>query len=106
MGMISMTPSDTSFRVYIAALLTSVSFVPQAIRTLRTQDTQGISTGMYVTFVAGTATWLWYGIALRSLPVVASSIVTLLLSAMILVMKLRCGQIGRASCRERVCQYV
>lgn len=91
-----MAPSDTSALGYIAALLTSVSFVPQAIRTLRTRDTQGISTGMYVTFVAGTATWLWYGIALRSLPVVASSIVTLLLSATILVMKLRCGR-GRGS---------
>src|SRR3546814_17437760 len=88
MGMIAMTPSDTSFLGYIAALLTSVSFVPQAIRTLRTQDTQGISTGMYVTFVAGTATWLWYGVALRSLPVVPSSLVTPLLRSA----EPRCGK--------------
>ncbi len=83
---------DASALGYVAALLTSVSFVPQAIRTIRTQDAHGISTGMYVTFVAGTGLWLWYGLAIRSLPVVASSTVTLLLSGTILVMKLQLGR--------------
>lgn len=74
---------------YIAAALTSISFIPQAIKTIRTRDTRGISAGMYATFVAGTAMWLWYGVAIKSLPVTASSIVTVLLSGVILLIKLR-----------------
>jgi len=83
---------------YIAALLTSVSFVPQAIKTIRSRDTRGVSMAMYVTFTAGTAMWLWYGMAIRSLPVMASSGVTLLLSGTILAMKLQFG-LGRSAPR-------
>ena len=74
---------------YVAATLTTLSFVPQAIHTIRTRDTRGISLGMYVVFTVGVAGWFFYGIVLGSWPMIVSNLVTLALSATILGMKLR-----------------
>ncbi len=76
---------------YAAAFLTTISFVPQAAKTIRTRDTRGISLGMYVVFTVGVACWLGYGVALRSWPMILSNIVTLGLSSTILALKLRHG---------------
>jgi MtN3 and saliva related transmembrane protein len=76
---------------YVAALLTTLSFVPQAIQTIRTKDTHGLSLGMYSVFTVGVAFWLGYGIVLNSWPMIVSNIVTFGLSATILGMKLRYG---------------
>lgn len=76
---------------YIAATLTTFSFVPQAIRTIRTKDTRGISLWMYATFTVGIMGWLAYGFVLMSWPMILSNIVTLALSATILALKLRYG---------------
>jgi MtN3 and saliva related transmembrane protein len=65
--------------------------VPQAVKTIRTRDTRSISLGMYVVFTAGIAMWLVYGIALNSMPMILANIVTFLLSATILGMKLKHG---------------
>jgi len=75
----------------IAATLTTVSFVPQAIRALRTRDTRGISLAMYAVFTAGIACWFGYGLLLGEWPIIASNAVTFVLSAAILVLKLRFG---------------
>lgn len=76
---------------FVAATLTTLSFVPQAVRTIRTRDTRGISLWMYVMFTVGLACWLAYGFVLMSWPMILSNIVTLLLSLTILAMKLRYG---------------
>ena len=76
---------------YVGATLTTVSFLPQAIKTIRSKDTRGISLGMYAAFTVGVAFWLGYGIVLQSWPMIVSNIVTFVLSAAILVMKLRHG---------------
>lgn len=74
---------------YVAATLTTVSFLPQALKTIRTRDTRGISLGMYVVFTLGVGCWFFYGLVLSSWPMIVSNLVTLGLSATILVMKLR-----------------
>ncbi len=76
---------------YIAATLTTVAFVPQAIKTIRSRNTSGISLGMYVVFSLGVAFWFCYGLVLQSWPMIVSNIITFVLSATILVMKLRHG---------------
>ena len=72
---------------YSAALLTTMSFVPQAWLIYRTGDTRGISLGMYSLFTVGVALWLVYGLALRAWPIVAANAITLLLAGWILAMK-------------------
>jgi MtN3 and saliva related transmembrane protein len=76
---------------FAAAFLTSVSFVPQAVMTIRSKNTSGISRGMYCMFTLGVALWLVYGIYLVSWPMIAANSVTLALAATILVLKLRYG---------------
>lgn len=73
----------------LAAILTTVSFLPQALHTFRTKDVRGISLGMYSAFTLGVALWLIYGLLLGAWPVVIANVVTLALASTILVMKLR-----------------
>jgi len=74
---------------YCAAVLTTVSFVPQAWHTFKTRDVRGISLGMYSVFTVGVACWLIYGLLLGAWPIVIANVVTLALAGGILVMKLR-----------------
>ena len=74
---------------FLAAVLTTASFVPQAWHTFRTRDVRGISLGMYSVFTAGVACWLIYGLLLGAWPIVIANCITLALAAAILVMKLR-----------------
>lgn len=76
---------------YVAAFLTTCSFVPQAWLTLRTRDVSGISAGMYAVFTTGVALWLLYGWLTDAWPVVLANAVTLALASFILGMKLRFG---------------
>ena len=85
-------PMQTSDLIgYLAAFLTTCSFVPQALHTFRTRDVRGISLGMYSVFTVGVALWLVYGLALAAWPIVAANAITLVLAGTILGMKLRYG---------------
>lgn len=75
----------------VAAALTTLSFVPQALKTFKTRDVSGISLGMYTAFTLGVALWLVYGILIGAWPVIIANAVTLVLALAILVMKLRFG---------------
>jgi MtN3 and saliva related transmembrane protein len=76
---------------FAGAALTTASFIPQAVMTIRTKQTHGISRGMYIIFTIGVAFWLAYGIAIDSLPMILANSVTLGLAATILALKLRYG---------------
>jgi MtN3 and saliva related transmembrane protein len=82
---------DLEWTGYVAATLTTVAFVPQALKTIRSRDTRGISLAMYVVFTIGIAFWLAYGIVLDSWPMILSNLLTLGLSGTILALKLRHG---------------
>ena len=56
-----MTTDTVSTIGYVAAFCTTVSFLPQAIKTIQTKDTSGISLYMYALFTVGTLFWLIYG---------------------------------------------
>ncbi|MDE3182035.1 MAG: SemiSWEET transporter [Bacteroidota bacterium] len=73
----------------IAAFCTTVSFVPQAIKTIQTQNTSGISLGMYSLFAFGTLLWLLYGVFSSNLPITLANGITLVFSIIILVYKLK-----------------
>ena len=73
----------------LAAFSTTISFLPQAVKTIRTKNTSGISMSMYAVFTAGTLLWLIYGIMLPSFPVALANAITFLLAAVILFYKIR-----------------
>ncbi len=76
---------------YAAASLTTVAFVPQAVKIVRSRDTRAISLWMYVSFTAGIALWIVYGVAMGSWPLILSNSLVLPLAATILAFKIRHG---------------
>ena len=70
----------------LAAILTTPSFVPQALHTFQTKDVRGISLGMYSAFTAGVSLWLVYGILLSAWPIIIANAITVSLALAILVM--------------------
>jgi MtN3 and saliva related transmembrane protein len=73
----------------IAAILTTFSFVPQAIRIVRTKHTKDISLMMYIVFNTGILLWLIYGILLAELPIILANAVTICLTLTILIFKIK-----------------
>lgn len=75
----------------VAAILTTLSFLPQAIKTIRTRETHAISLSMYAMFTAGVACWLVFGIMIESYSVAVANFFTLGLAMTILVLKIKHG---------------
>ena len=75
----------------IAATLTTIAFLPQAIQVIKTKSTRDISLVMYLVFAAGVGFWLTYGLLLGAVPIIIGNIVTLILALIVLVMKLKHG---------------
>ncbi|MEB3317888.1 MAG: SemiSWEET transporter [Cyanobacteriota bacterium] len=80
---------------YAAATLTTVSFLPQAAKTLRTGDTSAISLRMYLLFTSGVALWGIYGLLRGDGPLVVANAVTLISAGLILRCKLRAVLAGQ-----------
>jgi MtN3 and saliva related transmembrane protein len=85
---------------YLAATLTTASFVPQAWLTFRTRDVSGISVTMYSAFTLGIALWLAYGVLIRAWPIVIANMITFVLAAGILAMKVAIDRRRRGRSRE------
>jgi len=73
----------------LAAVLTTTSFVPQVVHTIRSGDTRAISLWMYLMFTAGVALWGVYGILLGSWPIMVANGITFALAASVLSLKIR-----------------
>ena len=73
----------------VAAVLTTLSFIPQAWQTFKTKDVSGISLPMYSMFTTGVLLWLVYSVALQSWPMIVSNCITAPVALAILSMKLR-----------------
>ena len=74
---------------FTAAFCTTASFLPQAIQTIKTKDTKGISLSMYSLFTFGTVLWLTFGIMSSNYPVAIANGITLVLALVILTYKIR-----------------
>ena len=73
------------------AVLTTVCWVPQAIKIIRDRETRAISLPGTTLCVVGVLLWLVYGLAIVDGPLIGSSIVTFAMTAVILVLKIRHG---------------
>lgn len=74
---------------YLAAILTTLSFFPQAIKTIKEKNTEGISLIMYSMFTAGVLFWLMYGLFINDLPIIVANMITLILAVSILYLKVK-----------------
>lgn len=72
---------------FVAAILSSISFLPQIIKIWRFRSVKDISTGMYVIYALSVILWLIYGMIIKSEPLILAEILTLILVSAILTMK-------------------
>jgi MtN3 and saliva related transmembrane protein len=86
-----MSPATIEIIGMIAAVLSTACWVPQAVRTIRTKDTRGISLWAQILLVSGIGLWLVYGLLIMSWPLIFANTVTFGLVATILTLKLRYG---------------
>ena len=74
---------------FLAAILTTVAFIPQVVKVYKTKETKSISLSMYMVFSVGVLLWFIYGFHLNSLPMILANGITLLSSIYILFMKIK-----------------
>jgi len=82
---------ETTVLGLAAGFCTTFAFLPQVIKTWTTRSTHDISLGMFSVLVIGTSLWLFYGIMIGDLPLIAANGVTLVFAATILIFKVRYG---------------
>ena len=84
------TTMDTTILVgYFAGSLTTLSFVPQVMRSWRLKETRDISLAMLLLFGIGVLLWMFYGIWTGSMPIIVANAVTFVLILFLLWMKLK-----------------
>jgi MtN3 and saliva related transmembrane protein len=74
---------------FIAAILTTLSFLPQALRIRRLRSAEDVSLTMYVMMVTGQGLWLVYGIVISSPSMIGANVVAMSFVTWVLIMKLR-----------------
>ena len=81
---------DTTLVIgYIAGTLTTISFLPQVIRTWKMRETKDFSLAMLLLFATGILLWTVYGFWTGSLPVILANVITFLLIIVLLAMKIK-----------------
>ena len=75
----------------IAGMLTTIAFLPQAVKIWRSKSAKDVSLAMFVCFCVGVVLWVIYGFMLGAFPVILANVVTLCIAATILVFKIRYG---------------
>lgn len=75
----------------VAAVLGTICWLPQAIRTIRTRDTKSLSLWSNLLLLATVLLWFLYGLALGAWPLVVANAISIILVGIIVAMKVRHG---------------
>tara|TARA_B100000674_G_scaffold41576_1_gene28939 strand:+ start:742 stop:1008 length:267 start_codon:yes stop_codon:yes gene_type:complete len=79
---------NIEFFGYFAALLTTLAFLPQLIKTLKTKKAEDVSLITLIMFLTGVMSWIIYGYKISSTPILIANIITFILNALILIFKI------------------
>ena len=74
-----------------AGTLTTISFLPQVIKAWKSKSTKDISIGMYTALSVGLLLWIFYGFAINSTPVIFTNVISLILTVLVLLLKIKHG---------------
>lgn len=72
----------------MAGTLTTIAFLPQVIKTIKSKSAKDLSLTMFLVFCAGVMLWLIYGLLIWDLPIILANMVTLALASILLFCKL------------------
>ena len=73
---------------YVAAILTTLAFLPQLIKTLKTKKADDVSLITLIMFIIGVLCWIIYGYKISSIPILLANLITLFLNLLILISKI------------------
>ena len=73
---------------YFAAILTTLAFLPQLIKTLITKKADDVSLITLIMFITGLIFLIIYGYKISSVPILAANIITFILNFLILISKI------------------
>ena len=73
---------------YLAALLTTIAFLPQLYKTWKTKSAEDVSLIMLILFITGLFCWIVYGIKINSIPILVANIITFIFNFSILTLKI------------------
>lgn len=73
----------------LAGTLTTISFLPQVLKTWKSKSAKDISLGMFLTFCIGVLLWIVYGVAVSDIPVILTNAATLVLAGTVLWLKFK-----------------
>lgn len=73
----------------IAGTLTTISFLPQVIKTWKSKSAKDISLIMFLCFCSGVLLWIIYGFLISNIPIIVTNFVTLILAGAILFFKFK-----------------
>lgn len=76
---------------FVAAGLTTFSFIPQSIRTIRLKETKDLSLAMFAMMSVGVAFWLVLGVMYMNQVMIVANGICLGLNLLILRLKLKFG---------------
>jgi MtN3 and saliva related transmembrane protein len=79
-----------------AATITTLAFVPQAVKVMRDKQTQAISLKMYLLFCTGILLWVVYGVTTKDRPIIVANSITFILASVICSYKIRNRMRGEA----------
>ena len=74
---------------FIAGLVTTAANLPQVWKTFRNKSGEGLSFRMLLTLAIGLGLWILYGIMSKSLPLIVTNVIVLLLILLLIGMKLK-----------------
>ncbi|MDA7572307.1 SemiSWEET family transporter [Candidatus Actinomarina] len=77
---------DFSILGYIATFFSATSFLPQAVKTVRTKDVQSLSLITYIFLLSASVSWFSYGVYLGDIPLMATNTLTSTFQIIILFM--------------------
>ena len=78
---------NNEFFGYLAAILTTTAFLPQLIKTIKTQKADDVSLVTLIMFICGVFSWVIYGFLISSIPILTANVITFLLNLSILISK-------------------
>ena len=73
---------------YLAALLTTIAFLPQLYKTWQTKSAEDVSFIMLILFITGLICWIIYGLTIHSIPILVANVVTFIFNFSILILKI------------------
>ena len=73
---------------FLAAILTTIAFLPQLYKTWKTKSADDVSLIMVILFITGLICWIIYGIRINSIPILVANIITFIFNLLILILKI------------------